>query len=330
MPVRMIVQMLYPSCVVLRRRPVRAFRRQPAVAMAIAFLVLIASQGGRSAAAEPVARFASEIDIPRSAAWVGGFSGLELADNGIDFHAISDRGALVRGKVSRERGTALEVSFTEVQPILNRFGVAHSTRFADAEGLAVAADGRIFISFETEDRVSVYNDFYSPERLAGFTQEWRVFPDNKGLEALAIRSDGSLWAFAEFVRDNGSQVQVYQRPTNGEWGLTATIPTNDGLVPVGADFGPDGRLYLLERGLFTVGFFSRVRRLTLDGSRIMQSETILRTIPGRHGNLEGLAVWEDSLGQIRLTMISDDNFQFLQRNQLVEYVVEDGLAPVSE
>ena len=307
-------------------------RRRPAFVVSLACAGLMVSLNcSTSVSAEPVAHFGSEIEIPRSSgAWVGGFSGLEIADDGLDIHVVTDRGNLVKGSVSREHGALAGVSFTEVQPILNRFGVAHSTRFADAEGLAVAADGRIFISFETEDRVSVYENFYSPERLAGFTTAWRVFPANKGLEALALGPDGSLWAFAEFVPDNGSEVQVYRRPKDGEWRLTATIPADKGLAPVGADFGPDGRLYLLERGFFTVGFFSRVRRLTLDGGRITRAETILLTTPGRHGNLESVAVWVDASGRIRLTMVSDDNFHSVQRNQLVEYIVEDRPAPLGD
>ena len=36
----------------------------------------------------------------------------------------------------------------------------------------------------------------------------------------------------------------------------------------------------------------------------------------------GIAVWEDGQG-IRITMISDDNFLFLQRTELVEYRIRD-------
>jgi hypothetical protein len=43
----------------------------------------------------------------------------------------------------------------------------------------------------------------------------------------------------------------------------------------------------------------------------------------RHGNLEGLAVWQDALGTIRLTMLSDDNFNSFQRSEFVEYRVAD-------
>jgi hypothetical protein len=94
-------------------------------------------------------------------------------------------------------------------------------------------------------------------------------------------------------------------------------------MPTGADFGPDGRLYLLERGFAGFGFSSRVRAFTLNatGTRILSEQTLFTSPVGKHDNLEGLSVWTDSQERIRLTMVSDDNFRFFQRTELVEYVL---------
>jgi len=59
----------------------------------------------------------------------------------------------------------------------------------------------------------------------------------------------------------------------------------------------------------------------ISGDRIVQEQTLIDTPPGRHDNLEGLTVWQDMAGRIRLTMISDDNFNFFQRTELVEYAL---------
>ncbi len=60
--------------------------------------------------------------------------------------------------------------------------------------------------------------------------------------------------------------------------------------PVGADFGPDGRFYLLERHLSGIfGFQSRVRSFRIDGNRISDERVVLRTATGTHDNLEGIA-----------------------------------------
>ena len=42
---------------------------------------------------------------------------------------------------------------------------------------------------------------------------------------------------------------------------------------------------------------------------------------GEHDNLEGIAVWRDRNGDIRITMISDDNYRAFQRTEFVEYRV---------
>lgn len=278
------------------------------------------------AIAEPIARFSSAIEIPKEADWVGGISGLSLSENGRTFYLITDHGTLAKGTIERRNGALDSLKFVETKPISNRFGGPHKRRFADAEGLAVDAGGRIFISFETENRVSVYESFQSPERLTSFTREWRVFPENQGLEALALAPDGALWTIPEFVWENGSEARIYRLIQGGEWKLHTTIPTRNGLRPVGADFGPDGHLYLLERGFLAFGFYSQVRRLTVNDSKIIKIETVLQTLSGRHGNLEGISVWKDAAGRILITMVSDDNFQSIQRNELVEYVLDAGVA----
>ena len=94
-------------------------------------------------------------------------------------------------------------------------------------------------------------------------------------------------------------------------------------MPTGADFGPAGRLYLLERGFVGLGFYSRIRAFTLNagGTKILSESLLLTTPVGTHDNMEGLSVWEDDQGRIRLTMISDDNFRFFQKTEMAEYVL---------
>ena len=85
--------------------------------------------------------------------------------------------------------------------------------------------------------------------------------------------------------------------------------------------GPDGKLYVLERDFRGLrGFASRVRRYAFDDTGIGPPEPVLTTSLMQFDNLEGIAVWADGQG-IRITMISDDNFLFVQRTELVEYRV---------
>jgi len=93
--------------------------------------------------------------------------------------------------------------------------------------------------------------------------------------------------------------------------------------PVAADFGPDGRFYLLERRFHGPGgFSSRLRRFDLGPKGFSSGQVLLQTKAGRHDNLEGLSIWRGPDG-LRATMISDDNFLFMQVTEIVEYRLPD-------
>lgn len=252
----------------------------------------------------------------------GGFSGIDLTSDGLHFTAVSDSAAIYSGTLSRDAKSAV-VSVMAAAPVVppSRSGTPLIDPMDDAEGLAIGPDGTIFVSYETEDRIVEYRD-----RGATWVQEFaprdfRQFKLNKGLEALAIDARGALYAIPELEAAAGSPIPVFRLQYE-----TTDIPfllrREGDWLPVGADFGPDGRLYLLERDFWPlIGFMSRVRRITLDGDRVASDEVLLQTGAGVHDNLEGLAVWRDAEGAIRLTMISDDNFLPVQRTEIVDYRV---------
>ena len=55
----------------------------------------------------------------------------------------------------------------------------------------------------------------------------------------------------------------------------------------------------------------------------MAEQTLFETPMGMFDNLEGLSVWRDATGALRATMISDDNFFFLQQTQIIEFRLPD-------
>jgi hypothetical protein len=190
---------------------------------------------------------------------------------------------------------------------------------ADTEGLAVA-QGHTFISFEGHGmaRLMVFTALDQPGTDLPRPPDFATFRQNASLEALAIDANGTLYTLLESPRGTGP-LPVY-RFQNGSWDHALTLPRDAGFDPVGADFGPDGRFYLLERGFHGImGFSSRVRSFALGPQGFADARTDMQSAPGTHDNLEGLAVWRDARGDIRLTMISDDNFFWPQRTELVEY-----------
>lgn len=304
------------------RRSFRALGRAAAVlAGALALPLLAAPPAAQTASAEFLQSFRWQLDSPG----FGGFSGLELDARGQDFVAVSDRTTLWHGQIRRDaQGTITGINARPPAPLRDRSGAPLSTFEGDSEGLALAPDGTVFISFEGLHRVARYPLTGGASAPLPRAEGFRALQRNSSLEALAIDAQGTLYTLPE---RSGGVTQPFPvfRYRKGRWDQPFAIPRDGDWLPVGADFGPDGRFYLLERDFWgLLGFLSRVRVFDLHGDTITGGEVILQTHAGRHDNLEGLAVWRDRTGAIRLTMISDDNFRLLQRTEIVEYRLPRG------
>ena len=258
------------------------------------------------------------LDDPR----FGGISGLELRPDGRQFVAVTDRGAFVSGRLTRAGDALTGVTDLAITDMRSTRPGPLPEGAADSEGLAQAPDGRLFVSYEAYQRVWAYADVTARPRGMPRHPDFATMPGNGALEALAIAPDGALYTLPEHNGRRDWPIPLY-RLDGPQWRIAALLPRRGDFLPVGADFGPDGHLYLLER-LFRapIGFASRIRRFTFAEGRIQAEQSLLTTPLGRHGTLEGLSVWRDRAGQIRLTMVSDDNFLPFQRGQIVEYVLD--------
>lgn len=257
----------------------------------------------------------------------GGFSAIEVWNGGRDFLAVSDRAYIVEGQFRRANtdGEIVAVEAGPLRRLRNRLGrPMQARRLTDAEGVARAPDGRLWISFEGEHRVWSYAHPDAPAEETGSHPDFAGLQVNSGLEALAIDARGTLYAVPERSGALERPFPVY-RFRDGVWDRPFTLPRYPPYLPVGADFGPDGRFYLLERDFRVLGgFSSRIRRFTPGPEGFGDEETILVSRYGLHDNLEGLSVWRDRAGLLRLTMISDDNFRSFQRTEIVEYRLAAG------
>lgn len=260
----------------------------------------------------------------------GGFSAIELQDGGMRFVALTDRGRVAEGQLIRDdAGRIIDVAPVQLVRLRDIAGVALSGRASDSEGLALAPDGGFFVSFEGNHRVRFYPDVQSSaERVAGHP-DFAGMQLNSSLEALAIDGRGHLFTLPERSGALDRPFPVY-RYDGQQWDIPFSIPRSEAFLPVGADFGPDGWLYLLERALTGPGFRTRVRRFDVSGDTVNAEELLIQTRTRQHDNLEGISVWQDDQGRTRITMVSDDNFRFFQRTEIVEYVTTPPLASASD
>lgn len=297
--------------------------RRRAFLAVTAGLVLIAGLEGSASPTPPpgfLDAFHWMMDAPR----FGGFSGIEVSENGRNIIVLSDRGAFTTGQITRdEAGRIASISAKPVQPLQGADGKPLKPGLSDSEGIALAADGSVYISFEGRARVLFYPELGGPAENLPSPPDFKAMQENSALEALAIDAKGVLYTLPERSGGEHKPFPVY-RFKNGKWDKRLQIPRDGGYLPVGADFGPDDKFYLLERDFRGLaGFSSRLRRFGLGPKGFDKGETLLETPVGLYDNLEGVSVWRDTAGHLIATMVSDDNFKFFLRSQIVEYQLPD-------
>jgi hypothetical protein len=271
--------------------------------------------------AQPSLRADGDFRWNFDAPWFGGWSGIEISDQGSKMTVISDRGQLARATMHRADGKLVGVTIQSSKHLGRSAGGRLRKKASDAEGLAIGRDGKAFVSFEHRHRImeATLGTGRTRGRIALPFQN--TLEDNAGVEALAVGPDGTLYAVAETPLPNNAPFPLYAY-SNGKWRVSARIPKRGPFVPVGADFDSKGRLWLLERTITPLGFRSRIRLFVID-PRAPREDTLLTTIPARYDNLEGISVWDDPSGKMHVTMISDDNFMRILRTQIVEYTVKE-------
>ena len=235
---------------------------------------------------------------------------------------VGDRARLVTARIIRDKDKITDVRILGQWRLLSSTGRELSGRAGDSEGLAVAPDGSLFISFEGVHRVARYTTPNARARVLPRPKVFDTLARNGSFEGLAMDGRGWLYTLPERNRTTDGQIPVY-RWNMQSWSTPFTLPARDKFLPVAADFGPDGRFYVLERKVSLTGFRSRLRRWRIENDSPTAEETLFETETGAHDNLEGLSVWRDAQGRLRATMISDDNFLALLRTELVEYLLPD-------
>ncbi len=248
----------------------------------------------------------------------GGLSGVAMSDGGMRIMAMSDRAHVFTGSIVRDGDRIMGITNVEVIALRDDDNRRLRDRRTDSEGLAVAPDGRFYVSFEREGRIRAYTGLGDRGRWLPAHPDFALMQANAGLESLATGPDGALYTLPERSGRADWPFQVYRY--DGAWTLPFSIPRRGAFLPTEADVGPDGFLYILERNFFGIGFSSRVRRFDMNGGGEVE---ILETGLGQFGNLEGLSVWRDATGAIRLSMVSDNNFLAIQRTEIVEYRLTD-------
>lgn len=263
------------------------------------------------------------VDWPEHDSDFGGMSGIEITRGGNALLAISDGGVLFAASLTRNAaGDILSVKTESQNRFLDNNGDPALGFHSDAEALRIAPDGRLIVAFEGYARVA---SFSPPDMAPTPLQDWDRFRDlwgNSGMEAICISSSGQIMAILERLSQGNRGYQTLVHSGEKVWRDGPDLATDGAFQATDADYGPDGRLYVLERDFSLIwGYTSRLSSYQVTSNGFSAPEILMQTAPGDYGNFEGLDVWKDAAGQTKATLISDNNFMPFSSTSIAEIVL---------
>jgi len=260
----------------------------------------------------------------------GGFSGLLVSKDGSRLRAVSDEGSWLEARlVYDSRGFLAGLTDAQLGPLRDPQGQPLKEKlWQDAESLTALPDGSLVVGFERQHRLWRFRGERPFEAAAeAFTMPPTIarLPENGGLEAIAALPDGRFLAVSEEAFDEQGHLRGFLLQA-GRWS-PVSYRVLDTPVPSDAAALASGDVLVLERSFSPVrGVLARVRRIeqrTLEPGALLDPAVLAEFKPPLAiDNFEGLAVREDR-GETLVYLISDDNFNKLQRTLLFQFALQD-------
>lgn len=272
-------------------------------------------------------RWRGGVAMTANASRFGGWSDLHVAADGRSLVAISDEGAWLTAAIDYDaQGDLAGLSQGRLGPLRDLRGQPLTDKvLADAEAFARLPDGAWLVAFEREHRLWRYPTLDgTPVAVAGPPELARQ-PKNGGVEAMVALPDGRVIALSEDYGETPGTVMGWIGTPGAEgryaWSRFAYARIPD-FVPTAIARLPDGSFATLERAFDRVrGVRCRVMRFPAEslqaGATVQAREIAFLAAPHAVDNLEGLAATRGPQGETLLWLMSDDNFNPLQRNLLL-------------
>ncbi len=270
---------------------------------------------------------AARQDIRYAGGWVlnsdhkgfGGFSGLIVDGDAGSLVAISDKGdwwqAPFDALTGQPPGTGSMRSYT--------LGALADKEDLDAESL-IRFQGGYLVAFEQNHRLEFLAEVGGrpspPSGLASI--DFSGVSNNSGMEAIALLPSGRLLAFTERGQDTGGRLKAWLVSGDRVADLYFAPPAN--FAPTDAAVLPNGDVLVLLRKYSAVeGVAVKVMHVEAAGilpGAVLAGREILHLTPEDPvDNMEGLDIVALGGDKVRLVMISDDNFNPLQRTLLMMF-----------
>jgi len=221
----------------------------------------------------------------------------------------------------------------EMAPMLGPDGAPLAARgWYDTE--SIAQDGGVLYVGIERVRQIVRFDYEKDGLLArgypiDLPRAVRSLPSNKGLEALVFIPSGhplagTLIAISERGLDREGNIKAFLIGGPGP-GSFMVKRTGDYDISDAAVLAPDDLLVLERKFNWSSGLAVRIRRIALAGLRagaLVDGPVLMEAdLRQEIDNVEGLSIHHGAGAETVLTLISDDNFSFLQRTLLLQFAL---------
>lgn len=280
------------------------------------------------------------LDISSPDSRFGGWSGLAVSADGRRILSQSDEAHWLRADLVYDaKGELAGVKDAQLADMLDANGHSMDKAHGDAEGLdaltSAGPDGAVAVSFERDNRVWYYELSHGldakPKEIAA-PEAIKTLELNSGLEGLTLFTPHELLAVAETAQDRNGDMPAWLIPYPDAFAptfSTLSVRPHPPYEISDAAMGPSGKhLYLLERHYFGPigGVVIAVRQIDAadvkPGARLDGMEIAKFDMHETIDNMEGLALRRDASGKTFLYMISDDNYNPLQRTLLLMFELE--------
>jgi len=193
----------------------------------------------------------------------GGYSGIEITNNGKGILGVSDQGTWIKADLHYKHGKLNGFGNARVGPLLGRNGKnLRRKKYADAEEISLwKKKGRTYalISFERAHRIGRFpvtkNGIEKPSSYLKLPKGVFKTTKNKGIEALTILTDkknkGTVLVFLERRHDKRGNHKGWL--IRGRKSSAIRLKRRDGFDVTGLTTLANGNVIVLERsvGLFT-------------------------------------------------------------------------------
>lgn len=265
----------------------------------------------------------------------GGLSGLsaETMDGELRLVAITDEGDKLAGRVLFEEDRLSGVNAATIEPLLTLEGRPIVGKlWGDAESVTGLPDGTVLVGFEHHHRIWAYRKgLTGPATIFATPPALDRAPSNGGLESLASWPDGRVLAITEQMKTDHGNFAAFLFQ-GGAWTPVEWTGSAPGFEPSDATVLPNGDLLVLERlwsALAPTDLRSRIMRVkgnSVKPGAILQGELLAELkAPLVTENFEGITAFRDASGATRLLLVSDDNFNDVQRTLLLSFEIAEPL-----